>query len=74
MPPDTPWLAEFKHELLAFPSCRYDDQVEALSQLLIWVDLQRRFDQTPIAAPIIIEVDRGYDGWDDPTCLDDPLY
>jgi predicted phage terminase large subunit-like protein len=50
LPPDAPWLAEFKQELLAFPSCRHDDQVDAL---LIWVDWQQRLDHTPIAAPII---------------------
>lgn len=74
LPPDAPWLAEFKQELLAFPSCRHDDQVDALSQLLIWVDRQQRFDHTPIAAPMIIEMDRRCDGWDDPTYLDDPYY
>jgi predicted phage terminase large subunit-like protein len=73
LPPDAPWLAEFKQELLAFPSCRHDDQVDALSQLLIWIHLQQRFEPTPIAAPIIIECDRGY-GWHEPTYLDDPFY
>ena len=37
LPAEAPWLAEFKHELLAFPNGRFDDQVDALSQLLTWV-------------------------------------
>ena len=42
LPKQAPWLPEFKSELLAFPSSAYDDQVDALSQLLIWADLQQR--------------------------------
>jgi predicted phage terminase large subunit-like protein len=30
------WLADFLHELLAFPFGRHDDQVDALAQLLHW--------------------------------------
>lgn len=43
LPAEAPWLAEFKHELLAFPNGRFDDQVDALSQLLTWV--RRRWTQ-----------------------------
>jgi predicted phage terminase large subunit-like protein len=57
LPKEAPWLAEFKAELLGFPSGRYKDQVDALSQLLIWVDLQPRLEDTPPAAPIIISLD-----------------
>jgi predicted phage terminase large subunit-like protein len=28
------WLDEFRKELMAFPACKYDDQVDALSQAL----------------------------------------
>jgi len=31
LPVEAPWLADFENELLAFPSGRYDDQVDALS-------------------------------------------
>lgn len=34
LPRDAPWLADFERELLAFPSGRHDDQVDALAQLL----------------------------------------
>jgi predicted phage terminase large subunit-like protein len=37
LPREAHWLGEFKGELLAFPSVRFDDQVDALSQLLEWV-------------------------------------
>lgn len=36
LPDEAHWLANFKKELLAFPSSRHDDQVDALSQLLEW--------------------------------------
>lgn len=37
LPRDAPWLAELRSELLGFPNARFDDQVDALSQLLTWV-------------------------------------
>lgn len=69
LPAEAPWLGEFKHELLAFPSSRHDDQVDALSQLLIWVDRQQRFESCALAAPIIIyaddpDFDCGYGSYD----------
>ena len=33
-PTAAPWLADFEHELFAFPNGRYDDQVDALVQAL----------------------------------------
>jgi hypothetical protein len=33
-PRQAPWLDEFQREVLAFPYCRYNDQVDALSQAL----------------------------------------
>lgn len=37
LPHQAPWLAAFEEELLAFPACTHDDQVDALSQYLLWV-------------------------------------
>jgi predicted phage terminase large subunit-like protein len=79
LPHEALWLGEFKHELLAFPSSRHDDQVDALSQLLTWVDRQQRHDSVSIAAPIIFSIDGGSDagcwsGWDEPSDPFDPLY
>ena len=36
-PTNAPWLAAFETELLSYPSGRYDDQVDSLSQYLNWV-------------------------------------
>lgn len=42
LPERASWIDEFRTELLAFPYGRYDDQVDALSQLLNWIDRSRR--------------------------------
>jgi hypothetical protein len=34
LPKHASWLAIFEDELFAFPHCRYDDQIDALSQAL----------------------------------------
>ena len=57
LPSDALWLAAFKSELLGFPSARHDDQVDALSQLLNWVDLRQRDNHYTIGAPIFISAD-----------------
>jgi predicted phage terminase large subunit-like protein len=36
LPSRAPWLSDFETELLAFPNGRFDDQVDALVQLMIW--------------------------------------
>jgi predicted phage terminase large subunit-like protein len=36
LPECSPWLADFKRELLGFPNARHDDQVDALTQFLEW--------------------------------------
>ena len=36
LPVEAPWLADFESELLAFPSGRHDDQVDALLLCLDW--------------------------------------
>ncbi len=37
IPADAPWLEAFKHELLAFPNGRHDDQVDSMAQFLDWI-------------------------------------
>ncbi|RAI43792.1 phage terminase large subunit [Rhodoplanes roseus] len=38
LPKQAPWLAAFQRELLTFPAGAHDDQVDALSQLLGWLN------------------------------------
>jgi hypothetical protein len=54
LPAEAHWLCGFASELLAFPSSRYDDQVDALSQLLGWVQQQDLIPKAFIASPIIV--------------------
>lgn len=57
LPGEASWLAEFERELLGFPGSRYDDQVDALAQLLAWTG--RPVPPLGLAAPRIL-VPRGY--------------
>jgi predicted phage terminase large subunit-like protein len=43
LPEQAPWLAEYLHELLAFPSSRFDDQCDATSQFLQWAEVSNRW-------------------------------
>ena len=36
VPEEAPWLDPFRREIVAFPNGRFDDQVDALSQILEW--------------------------------------
>lgn len=66
LPPDAPWLSEFKAEVLAFPNGRFDDQVDALSQLLIWVRQRQALGVPPNAGPIMfVEDDYGFQAFGD---------
>jgi predicted phage terminase large subunit-like protein len=38
LPKDRPWLQEFLHEISSFPGSRYNDQVDAMSQALTWLE------------------------------------
>ena len=76
LPAEAHWLGEFKSELLAFPSCRYDDQVDAFTQLLGWVRSRWQHRPLPNAGPILwvegefiggdlpdIDIDDDFDPW-----------
>jgi predicted phage terminase large subunit-like protein len=41
IPEEADWLPAFKHELLAFPGGRYDDQVDSMAQFLDWTGMRR---------------------------------
>lgn len=40
LPASADWLPAFRHELMAFPNGRHDDQVDALSQFLDWIGMR----------------------------------
>lgn len=54
LPNDAPWLDDFLHEILAFPSSGHDDQIDSVSQFLNWAE--RRYGDEPdiICGPRII--------------------
>lgn len=56
LPRDAPWLATFKSELLGFPSTRHDDQVDALSQLMNWVDERQQWNDLVTAGPEVFDL------------------
>jgi phage terminase large subunit-like protein len=56
MPTKAPWLENFKAELLAFPAGRHDDQVDALSQFLGWIE--QRLGMLRVVMPIIVRQKR----------------
>ena len=41
IPREADWLPAFKHELLAFPNGKYDDQVDSMTQFLDWIGRRR---------------------------------
>jgi predicted phage terminase large subunit-like protein len=62
LPREAHWLGEFKAELLAFPSCRFDDQVDALTQLLAWLRERWSVPADINAGPILWSEEDGYTG------------
>ena len=43
LPEQALWLNDFKAELLGFPNMRHDDQVDSLSQFLLWARKRNQF-------------------------------
>ena len=61
VPKSAPWLDAFMHELAAFPRGRHDDQVDALSQLLLCGERRRRaFDDVQIGFAYGDPIEREY--------------
>jgi predicted phage terminase large subunit-like protein len=54
LPNEAVWLADFESELLAFPNGRYDDQVDALLQLLDWYAQNEAYINLTFCVPIVI--------------------
>jgi len=61
LPKDAPWLATFLRELLAFPNGANDDQVDSVSQLLIWMQQVVR-QPIPIVPPYVVSRPRNFPG------------
>ncbi len=58
LPEDASWLAEFVREIVGFPGGRFDDQADALTQLMNWgMRNHARNNPPPIEGPILIYVD-----------------
>jgi predicted phage terminase large subunit-like protein len=61
LPKDAPWLATFLRELLAFPNGANDDQVDSVSQFLIWMQKVVR-QPIPIVMPYVVSRPRNFPG------------
>jgi predicted phage terminase large subunit-like protein len=70
LPKEVVWLADFEYELLGFPNTRFDDQVDALSQMLEWVRA-RSWDVNVGAPPELIYSGPMETRFDDEYLLDD---
>jgi phage terminase large subunit-like protein len=55
LPRDADWLDSFLLELLAFPHGKHDDQVDSVSQFLMWAALREFVNGQPFVMPIIIQ-------------------
>jgi predicted phage terminase large subunit-like protein len=62
IPDQAHWVADFLAELLGFPGAAFDDQVDAIAQLLLWVQEKDQYRPTVNAGPELIT---GEDDWDD---------
>jgi predicted phage terminase large subunit-like protein len=59
LPRSTHWVGDFTAELVGFPGAAHDDQVDALTQLLSWVQEKDTFRIMPNAAPELMDEDGG---------------
>ena len=57
LPKESPWLAVFLEELLAFPRGKHDDQVDTVSQFLKWAWSDSRRRTISIVPPVIFELE-----------------
>ena len=60
-PKNAPWLDELKAELLGFPNTKNDDQVDSITQALIWIK-KRRQHEIPIVMPFFASRPRNVPG------------
>ncbi len=59
LPPDAPWLESFNTDLLGFPNARFDNQADALTQLMGWaLGFQDYTTINDVAGPILFTFHR----------------
>lgn len=58
LPRTAPWLAEFISEVIGFPNARYDDQADALAQMLRHAP--RKESPVTVAGPLIYSEETGW--------------
>ena len=63
VPEQAHWVGDYTSELLGFPGAAHDDQVDATTQLLLWVQEKDMYRSPPNAGPISMDEDEG-EGWD----------
>lgn len=52
IPNDAPWLAVFLNEMLAFPGGKHDDQVDSVSQFVLWAQRSTQYQDVQLGMPI----------------------
>ena len=62
LPKEALWLDQFLTELLSFPNGRHDDQVDSVSQFLIWLQRDAYVNQVPIVVPYFVSRPRSFPG------------
>lgn len=60
LPEAADWLADYHRELTGFPATAHDDQVDATTQALLWLEEQRR-NQPPLVSPFVVLKEGYYD-------------
>jgi phage terminase large subunit-like protein len=61
LPKSAPWLDELKLELLGFPNTKNDDQVDSVTQALLWIRKNRQ-NQMTFVVPFVYRGRRRYFG------------
>jgi len=62
LPDQAHWLGDLMGELLGFPGAAFDDQVDAITQLLLWVQDKDRYRLPVNAGPIEMSLDEPFEG------------
>jgi predicted phage terminase large subunit-like protein len=62
LPKEAVWLDRFLTELLSFPNGRHDDQVDSVSQFLIWLQRDAYVNHVPFVVPYVVSRPRSFPG------------